>query len=140
MSSTESGTTPRFPWQEELKQLLDEFKENGHAQEYTYFPNGKIPLSEALAWIEEHAKRPEIMAALSNVGLREQMKDEDDDLWREFTTYLRLKRPTNPDISPYVSISARRLACGEYQGIADPQLVDKLLADRQKIVDDRHPK
>lgn len=136
MPSTESGTAPRYPWQEELKQLLDEFKQKGRAREYTHFPGGKIPLSEALAWIEEHAKRPEIMTALSNVGLREWMRDEDDELWREFTKYLRLRRPTAPDISPYVGISARRLACGEYTGSNDPRLISKSLANRF-IADDR---
>lgn len=137
MASTETGAAERYPWQEELTQLRDELKQNGRAREYTHFPGGKIPLSEALAWIEEHAKRPEIMTALSNVGLRESMRDEDNEIWGDFTTYLRLSRPTVPDIRPYAGIEARELACGKYAGLTDPEIVARLLAKKQ-ISDDQN--
>jgi hypothetical protein len=68
---TTEDTEERYPWQAELEALRKDAEEKGHYREPVRFPDGKIPLSEALAWIDEHARRPEIMAAWSSVGLRE---------------------------------------------------------------------
>ncbi|WP_281827532.1 hypothetical protein [Jannaschia rubra] len=139
MDPASTNPTTRYPWQEELEQLRQEAKEIGHFRSELRYPNGKIPLSAALAYIEEHAARPEIMAALSNVGLREWMEDDDADLWGEFKTYLRLRQPTVPDRSPYIGSRIRALACGEYKSVSDPRLIEALLQE-QEISDDRSPK
>jgi len=129
----------RYPWQAELEALRKEAEEKGHYREPVRFPDMKIPLSEALAWIDEHARRPEIMAAWSSVGLREEIPDEAYDFAMEFNTFLRLRRPTVPDMSPYLGILARRLACGEYSSPSDPELVAALLR-KSIIANDRNAK
>jgi hypothetical protein len=128
-----------YPWQAELEALRKETEEKGHYREPVRFPDGKIPLSEALAWIDEHARRPEIMAAWSSVGLREEIPDEAYELILEFETYLRLLRPTVPDTSPYLGIPVRRLSHGVYSSPSDPELVAALLR-KSIIADDRNAK
>ena len=127
-----------YPWQAELEALRKEAEEKGQYRAPIYFPDGKIPLSEALAWIDENARRPEIMAAWSSVGLREEIPDEAYDVIREFKTFLRLRRPTVPDMSPYLGILARALACGEYSSTSDPNLTADILKDTKFIADDRN--
>jgi len=132
------GFETKYGWQRELDQIIQKAKDLGHYREAIKYPNDKIPLSAALAYLDEHIARPEIMTALSNVGLREQIHDADADLWIEFKTFLRLRQPTSPDRSPYMGIYARLLACKEYSGTSDPRLIERLLLKTTKIYDDRN--
>ena len=127
----------KFLWQRELEQLRHEAREKGHFRETLHYPDGKIPLSAALEYIDEYLARPEIMTALSNVGIRKEMRDDDVELWGEFTTFLRLRQPTSPDRSPYLSIKIRRLACGEYSDSSDPKLIHAILVNSTFFYDDR---
>ena len=129
---------PKYPWQRELEQLIRDIDEKGIRPTVLRYPGGKIPLSAALDFIEEHMARPEIMKVLSNVGLREWMRDDDAELWSEFTTLLRLRQPTSPDRSPHLGILARAMACGEYSGISDPKLIEAILSDKKFFFDDRN--
>jgi hypothetical protein len=128
----------KYPWQRELEQLIRDREEKGIRPTVLRYPDGKIPLSAALDFIEEHMARPEIMKVLSNVGLREHMKDDDLDLWRAFKTFLRMRQPTSPDRSPHLGVLARAMACGEYTGASDPKLIEAILRDKKFFFDDRN--